>query len=113
MRNEPTLFWKDIISQMDAQWQKKKHRKYPFLGQDFKTLKTLLRLFSPQEVLGMWEIYLQGTTFWGPKTGYLISGMLQDRSHLIDHPDLKKLTAKYEAQLGMREVKEVAHELGL
>ncbi len=105
--------WKLFIAIIDEQWQKKKHRKYPFLGQDFKTLKTMMRLFSSLEVLAMWEIYLRGTTFWGPKTGYLINGMLQDRSHLIDHPDLKKLIVKYELELGLREPKEVALELGL
>ena len=51
MKKKGVEFWPETLEHITQTWQKKKGRKYPFLGQDFKTLKTMLRIFSPQEVL--------------------------------------------------------------
>lgn len=92
-------------------WERKKGRKYPFTGQDLKQLKLLRGFFTAPEVMALWQCYLQASPFWGPKTGFLVSGLWAERSVLLDDPSFKRLTVKFEAEFGLREAKEVGLEL--
>lgn len=49
--------------------------------------------------------------FWGLKTGFLVSGLWAERSILLDDPNFKRLTAKYESELGLKEAKATGLEL--
>lgn len=113
MKKEVTEFWPETLEHINQSWLKKKNRKYPFTGQELKLVKQLRRWYTAPEVWALWTCYLLRSPFWGPKTGYLISGFWQERSVLLEDPEFKKLTAKYEADLGMKDVKEMALELGL
>jgi len=106
-----TEWWKETLAHIDETWKKKKGRSYPFTGQDLKLLKLLRNCFTAQEVLALWDCYLRASPFWGQKTGFLIAGLFAERSVLLDDLNFKKLTAKYEAEFGMREAKEVGTEL--
>lgn len=110
-RSRPTEYWTETLEHISQTWQKKKGRKYPFTGQDLKHLKQLRGWFTAPEVLALWSCYLQGSPFWGIKTGYLISGLWAERSVLLDDPNFKRLTAKFEAEFGLKEAKEVGMEL--
>lgn len=113
MKKEPTAFWAETLEHITSTWQKKKGRKYPFTGQDLKLIKQLRGWLTAPELMALWSTYLASSPFWGLKTGWLLSGFWQERSILLDDPQFKKLVAKYEADLGMREPKQVALELGL
>ncbi len=94
-------------------WERKKGRKYPFTGQDLKQLKLLRGFFTAPEVMALWTCYLAASPFWGQKTGYLISGLWAERSVLLDDPNFKRLTAKFEADFGMKKAQELASEIDL
>lgn len=113
MPKKTTELWAETLEHISSTWQKKKGRKYPFTGQDLKQIKLLRGWFTAPEVWALWTCYLLHSPFWGVKTGYLISGLWAERSVLLDDPDFKRLTAKYEAALGMKDPKELALELGL
>lgn len=91
--------WREMLKAISQEWEKKKSRPYRFGGQDLKLLRALVGWLSVPEVLALWTIYLRGGSFWGPKTGYLVSGMFQDRSVLLDHPEFKSLTERWEKDL--------------
>ena len=110
-KKEPVEWWPELIAHIDISWQRKKGRKYPWAGQDFKLLKLLARSFTVPEVQAMYSVYLKNSPFWGPKTGWLVSGLFQERGILTDDPDFKRLTAKYESDLGLKEAKAVGLEL--
>ncbi len=74
-------------------------------------LKQLRGWLTAPEVMAMVSVYCSSSPFWGPKSGFLLSGMWQERSILLDDPNFKKFVAKFEAELGMREAKEVGLEL--
>lgn len=107
------LFWADTVRLIDEAWQKKKGRKYPWTGKDFKLLRSLMGWLVAPECLALFSIYLKRSPYWGPRTGWLVSGLFQERGVLIDDPEFKHLTKEFEKKLGMAEVKQVAMELGL
>jgi len=112
-RSKPVEQWAETLEHISTTWQKKKGRKYPFTGQDLKLLKQLRGWLTAPEVMAMFAVYVASSPFWGRSTGYLITGMWQERSVLLDDPSFKKLVVKFESELGLKEVKQVAMELGL
>lgn len=110
-RSKPVEWWPETLEHISNTWQKKKGRKYPFSGQDLKQIKQLRGWLTAPEVMALWSTYLTSSPFWGAKCGYLIGGLWAERSILLDDPYFKRLVAKYESQLGLREVKEVGLEL--
>ncbi len=111
MKNKPTEFWAETLEHISQTWQKKKGRKYPFTGQDLKLVKQLRNWLTAPETMAMFSVYCSSSPYWGPSTGYLISGMWQERSILLEDSSFKKLVAKLEAELGMKEAKAVGLEL--
>ncbi len=112
-RSKPVQWWPELIAHIDTSWHRKKGRKYPWTGQDFKLLQLLTRSFTVPELQALFTVYLKNSPFWGPKTGWLVSGFFQERGILTDDPEFKKLVAKFEAELGMKEPKAITAELGL
>jgi len=108
-----TEYWTETLEHVNATWQRKKGRKYPFTGQDLKMLKQLRGWFSAPEVMAMFSVYCSSSPFWGIKSGWLISGMWQERSVLLDFPNFKPLVKKYEAELNLKTPEQVALEFGL
>src|ERR1041384_3628726 len=106
-QNKATEFWAETINHIDSLWHRKKGRKYPFTGQDMKLIKQLRGWLTAPEVMAMFTVYCSSSPFWGTKSGYLISGMWQERSILLDDSNFKKLVAKYELELGLKDAKEV------
>ncbi len=102
-----------LIEHINNGWLTKKKRKYPFMQKDFGLLKSLTRLFTLPELRAMFDCYMCRSPFWGEKTGYLINGFFNERSILLDDPNFKKLTAKFVAEFGLKDPKQVALELGL
>ena len=96
---EAPAFWKEMMEEIGALWMKKKGQKYYFSGQDLKLLKGLVSSYGVPRVMSMFSLYLRGGTYFGPRTGFLISGMVQDRGVLIDHAEFNSLSKKYEGQL--------------
>ena len=113
MKKKAIELWPELIEHINKSWQKKKGRKYPWTGQDFKLLQILTRSFTVPELAALYSVYLMNSPFWGLKTGWLVSGFFQERGVLIDDPSFKTLVRKYEIELGMKEPKQVAMELGL
>jgi len=113
MKKQKSEFWAETLEHISQTWQKKKGRKYPFTGQDLKLIKQLRNWLTAPEVMAMFSVYLSSSPYWGRSTGFLISGMWQERSILLEDPNFKKLVTKYEAELGMKEPKQVTLELGL
>lgn len=111
--SKKTEYWAELLEHINATWQRKKGRKYPFTGQDLKFLKQLRSWFTAPEVMAMFSVYCSSSPFWGVKSGYLISGMWQERSVLLDYPEFKKYVVKHEAELKLKTPKEVALEFGL
>lgn len=108
--SKPVEQWAETLEHISITWQKKKGRKYPFTGQDLKLLKQLRGWFTAAEVMAMYAVYLSSSPFWGQKTGYLITGLWQERSILLDDPNFKRFVVKFEAELGMKGFKELALE---
>lgn len=106
-----TEWWAETIGHISNTWQRKKGRKYPFTGQDMKLIKQLRGYFTAPEVMALWSTYLTSSPFWGAKCGFLVSGLWSERSILLDDPNFKKLVAKFEAELGLKEAKAVGLEL--
>ena len=104
-------WWPETIEHISSTWQKKKGRKYPFTGRDLKQLKDIRGWLTAAETMALWTTYLSSSPFWGQKTGYLISGLWAERSVLLDDPNFKRYVTRYEAELGLREAKEVGLEL--
>lgn len=111
MKKQKCDYWAETVGHISNTWQRKKGRKYPFSGQDMKLIKQLRAWLTAPEVMAMFSVYCSSSPFWGQKSGYLISGMWSERSVLLDDPSFKKLVAKFEKELGMREAKEVGMEL--
>lgn len=104
-------WWTETLDHISSTWQKKKGRKYPFTGRDLKHIKQMRTWLTAPETMAIWSVYLSSSPFWGHKTGHLISGLWAERSILLDDPNFKRLTAKFEAELGLKEAKEVGLEL--
>ena len=112
-KQKPVEGWQTLVDHISQTWEKKKGRKYPFTGKDFKLLKTLCRWGTVYEVMALWTVYLAYSDFWGPKTGWLVDGLFAERGRLIDHPDVKRLSARYETEDGLTSAKQITLELGL
>lgn len=110
-KKEADPLWKELLEHISQTWEKKKGKKYFFTGQDLKLLKSLVSWLGSIEVMALWLCYLRGSAFWGPKTGFLVAGMYQERSILLDHPEKKKIMAELEKKFGFREQKELWQEL--
>ncbi len=110
---KPVEFWPETLEHISSTWLKKKGRKYFFTGQDLKLIKQLRGWLTAPELMALWSIYISSSPFWGAKSGWLLTGFWAERSILLDDPNFKTLVRKYEAELGMKEPKEVALELGL
>lgn len=108
-----TDFWPELIRHIDESWKKKKGRAYMFSGKDMGLLKIMARYFTVPELMALWSTYLYHSTFWGPKTGYLIPGFYEERSVLLDDPNFKRLVPIYEKELQLREPKELTLDLGI
>lgn len=106
-RKAPVELWSELLEHITTTWETKKGRKYHFTGQDLKLLKSLASWLGSIETMALWECYLRGSAFWGPKTGYLVSGMFMERSVLLDHPDKKKYMAECEKKYGFHDQKEL------
>ncbi len=111
MKKQKVESWAETLEHISSTWQKKKGRKYPFTGQELKQIKQLRGWLTAPEVMAIWSVYLSNSPFWGQKTGFLISGLWAERSILLDDPSFKKYVAKFEAELGLKEAKEVGLEL--
>ena len=114
MKKEKSEFWAETLEHITATWQKKKGRKYPpFTGKELNMLKQIMGWLTAAETMALWSTYLVNSPFWGPKTGFSIVGLFSEKLTLIDDPNFKTLVRKFETELGLKEVKQVALELGL
>ncbi len=113
MKKPPTEHWTELLEHISSTWRKKKGRNYPFIGQDLKLIKLLRNYYTAAELFALWECYLARSPFWGPKCGYLVSGFWSERSVLLDDPNFKTLTRRYEAALGLKKPEEIASKLQL
>lgn len=110
-KSKTAELWPELLEHISETWQKKKGRKYPFMGQDLKLLKNMTSWLTSIEIMALWDCYLRSSEFWGPKTGFLVSGMFSERSILLDNSSFKSLVSFHEKRLGLREQKELWKEL--
>lgn len=112
-RKVPTEWWAETLEHISKTWQRKKGKPYFFTGPDLRLLKSIRSWLTAAELLSLWDLYLKKSPYWGSKTGFSITGFFTEKTVLIDDPEFKKLTAKYEADFGLKTPKEIALELGI
>jgi hypothetical protein len=110
---KPIEFWKETVEWIHQSWMRKKGRKYPFMARDFKQLQLLRRYFTATEVMALWDSYLEASPFFGPKTGYLISGFWEERSILLESANFKNRLAMHEKRLGLNPAAATIGAVGL
>lgn len=104
MRKRPAPeFWRQMLEHIDASWRQKKKRPYPFSPKDCNQLRLLCRFLTEAEIMALWDCYLAGSPFHGPRTGYLVHGFYEERSVLLEDPLFKTRLAEQQKRLGMLE----------
>lgn len=92
--------WQDMIDYMDRTWATKKGVKhYPWKGRDFKTLAGLANNFGAAGVMALWDLYLEGNSYWGLKTGLMFDGLIYDVGLLLDNKRYKHILAGHEKKI--------------
>jgi hypothetical protein len=64
-----------------------------------KNLWNLGRVHCAWEVMALWDLYLEGESWWALRTGWSICGVIRDMGRLMDDPRFKQLAAHHEEGL--------------
>lgn len=112
---ETIPYWNLMIAHMDAGWKKKKGIGYPWRSIEMKDLAALARRCEAWGVMALWDLYLAGKSYWGPRVGFMLEGFWRDIGILLDQPDYKTLAAKYRKELekDLPTIGQVAGHFGL
>lgn len=107
--------WKNMVDHIDKSWKSKKGMGYPWRGMDFKELRPLANRCEAWGVMALWDLYMEGWSYWSKKTGYMIVGFMRDIGILLDNPGFKGLSKKYHDSLEpqMMSPKEALSKAGL
>lgn len=83
------------------------------MGKDLKHLKLLCGIFTAAEVMALYDVYLKRSPYWGKLTGWNITGLMTERTILIDDAEFKTRVRDHEEQLLLKSPRQVAMEFGL
>ena len=92
-------YWQEMVSHINDSWKAKKGAPYPFDGKDWKPLKAKASAYGAWGIMALWDKYLEGKTFWGPKKGYSLGGFFEDIPVLVDDPKWRQMANEYRDKL--------------
>lgn len=96
---EPAPYWHELIAHIDASWTLRKGVPYGWDGREFARLRDLVRVYRAWGVMALWDLYMSTGGFWAKRTGYMISGLIEEKGLLLDDPKWKQLAKNYESKL--------------
>lgn len=105
--------WPQLLDFVNEQYRLRKGRAYPWQAKDAAMLRKMCRWYSVPEMMALYKTYIKRSSFFGPKSGYLVSGMLAEHSALLDWPDFKELKKAYESVFNERTDAQIVLEFGL
>ena len=112
-RSKANPEWVWLLSQISDLWKAKKQRPLMLSGQDAKLLKVMMGWFTPPELASLYRVYTESSPYWGPRCGYLVSGMFQERSVLLENPKFGVYAKEYQSKTETGTDSQVLMALGL
>ena len=92
-------YWHKLLAYIDAAYRKKFGRHYPWSNLARKNIWNLARGYSAWDVMALWDLYLEGESWWARQTGWSVYGMIRDSGRLMDDSRFKEFANTHEDQL--------------
>ena len=114
---DKTEHWVKMVAHINEAWKNAwrppREVSYPFLPQDWQSLKHFARQYQPWGLMALWDIFVETSDGFLRENGLNIRHFTMNLPRLLDHPSYKSRAKRFENQFFKDESPKLFNQIGI